>query len=81
MSRFTNNGKDRFKFEVFQVTKTWPNATSIIFPKFIPQLWYQIDISNKNMLQNLPTLLFICNAANSSIISGHEDNLNKNDPY
>ena len=52
-----------------------------MLPKFIPQLWYQIDISNKNMLQNLPTLLFICNAANSSIIAGHEDNLNKNDPY
>lgn len=80
MSRFTNNGKDRFKFEVFQVTNKL-NATSIILPKFIPQLWYQIDISNKNMLQNLPTLLFICNAANSSIIAGHEDNLNKNDPY
>lgn len=80
MPRFTNNRKDRFKFEVFQVTNK-SNATSIILPKFIPQLWYQIDISNKNMLQNLPTLLFICNAANSSIIAGHEDNLNKNDPY
>ena len=80
MSQFTNNGKDRFKFEVFQVTNK-PNATSIVLPKFIQQLWYQIDISNKNMLQNLPTLLFICNAANSSIIAGHEDNLNKNDPY